>query len=77
MTKGEIETLKNIILRLQQPNLGCSHGPGRESLVLEANSQGLHVTSDVYLNTWIISSLEMLLPGPHRDVDLAVRMSRC
>ena len=74
MTKGEIETIRNIIARLKEPNLGCSNSPIHNFIVEPANSAKLQVVSDLYLQTWIIPSLEMLLPEA-RDVDLAVRMS--
>jgi len=86
MTQAEIETLQNIIKRLREPNLGCSMGEPTCSRILALNaslsddprSQGmrLEVASRVYLNTWIIPSLEMLLPGPGRNTTLARSMSR-
>lgn len=86
MTNGEIETIRNIIARLKAENLGCSHGESAQARVDELNtyvtgdprtgSHRLEVASRLYLDTWVIPSLEMLLPGDGRDVDLARRMSR-
>lgn len=75
MTKQEIEVLQNIIARLKKPNCGCSNSPGFDSLVADANAYGLEVASRLYLDTWVVPSLEMLLPES-RDPALAVRMSR-
>lgn len=76
MTKGEIETIRNIIARLKKPNCGCSNGIGLESIVAAANAKGIEAPSRLYLDTWVIGALECLLPGEGRDVDLAARLSR-
>lgn len=76
MTKGEIETLQNIIARLKQPNCGCSGAFDSDREIVAANSKGLEAPSRLYLDTWIIGALELLLPGKSRNVDLAVRLSR-
>lgn len=76
MTKTEIETMKNVIARLKAKNLGCSNVPYFNAFVEEANADGLEVASRLYLDTWIIPSLEMLLPGEGRDPKLAVKLSR-
>ena len=75
MTKRELETIRNIVARLKKPNCGCSNSPGFAPLVTDANAHGLEVASRLYLDTWVIPSLEMLLPES-RDPALAVRMSR-
>ncbi len=86
MTKAESETIRNIVARLREQNLGCAHGPGIDPLIERLNtfefqgetrqrSQRLEVASRLYVDTWLIPSLEMLLPET-RNVDLAVRMSR-
>jgi len=86
MTKQEIETIRNIVARLKEKNLGCSHGAGIGKLVEALNTRSfdgkpregsdrVEAASRIYLDTWIIPSLEMLLPE-QRNPDLAVRMSR-
>lgn len=63
MTKGEEETIRNIIARLKSPNAGCASDTPGENV------------SRVYIDTWLIGPLECLLPET-RDVALAARMSR-
>ncbi len=87
MTKTEIETIRNIVARLKEQNLGCSHTSGA-ALQIEAlntrkvdgqpreGSERLEVASRIYLDMWIIPSLEYLLPGDEHDPALALRMSR-
>lgn len=79
MTKAEIETIQNIIARLREPNLGCAHGFGDEQRIetlRQSSGSRLEVASRLYVDTWIIPSLEMLLPGKSHDPGLARRMSR-
>ena len=75
MTKTEQLVIQAIIKRLQSPNCGCSHSGKAEGLALAANVQGLEVVSRVYLESWVIPALEMLLPGDGRNPELAKRLS--
>lgn len=66
MTKTEIETLKNVIARLSAKDKRCS----RE--VQEALS---NPNLRIYLDSWVIPALELLLPGEKRDPKLAHALS--
>lgn len=67
MTKGEIQTIRNIVARMREPNMGCNGNPEEDRNRLEV--------SRIYLDTWLLAPLEMLLPGEERNVDLAESMS--
>jgi len=86
MNKTEIAVIANIVAKLKEANLGCSHAGYVEARVAELNTRSdgkpredgmrLEVASRLYLDTWIVPALEMLLPGEGRDLDLAKRLSR-
>lgn len=76
MTKTEQETLRNIVARLKEKNCGCATPLGREAAVREANEAGYEVVMRLYLDTWVIPSLEYLLPGELHDPKLALRLSK-
>lgn len=81
LTFGEAETIQNIIRHLKARDCGCSHSA---PFMSKEQIHALHVLHDmecevasrIYLDTWIIPALEMLLPGDGRDVDTAVLLSR-
>ena len=75
MAKKEQETIRNIIDRLSSPNCGCHNGLEAEELVEAVNAKGIEAVSRIYLDTWVIPALRMLLPGEGRDVNLAQRLS--
>lgn len=75
LTQAEAATIENIIARLKQPNCGCSNGLNTEQFVKQVNELGIEAVSRLYLNTWIIPALELLLPGESRNPDLARRLS--
>lgn len=75
LTQAEAATIENIIARLKEPNCGCSNGFGTEELVTQVNDLGIEAVSRLYLSTWIIPALELLLPGDERNPDLARRLS--
>lgn len=86
MTKDEIATIENLIARLSEENCGCSPGPGTLKKIDAAGirtkadpekttATEYAVVSRIYLNTWIIPSLQMLLPGSDRAPKLARSMS--
>lgn len=68
MTKDEEATIRNVIRRLKEPRCGCAEPfpmdgfPARECL-----APGYEGVSRVYLDSWIIPALELLLPGPERN----------
>jgi hypothetical protein len=86
MTKDETATIENLIARLSEENCGCHPGPG---VIAKIEAAGIRtkpdpdkttateyaVVSRIYLNTWIIPALQMLLPGADRDPKLARSMS--
>lgn len=76
MTKDERATIENIIKQLSKPNCGCSNGLGTEDLVKTVNDKGIEAVSRLYLDTWIIPALRLLLPGEQRDPKRARRISR-
>jgi len=69
MAKKEQEAIRNIIDRLSSPNCGCHNGFGTDELVEKVNAKGIEAVSRIYLDTWIIPALRMLLPGEGRNVD--------
>ena len=75
MTKTEIETIRNIVATLKKPNIGCVAGPNCTDEGAGKKSSGKIDASRIYVDTWIIPALEMLLPEM-RNPDLALRMSR-
>lgn len=78
MTKQELATIRNIITKLRQPNFGCSPGLRDEEAMAAANKAGLQATTEVYLETWIIGPLQLLVAekGQGRNPRLAADMSR-
>ena len=64
MTKGEKQTIQNIIDRLKSDRIGAAEGYCE-----------LKDSDKIYIDTWLITPLELLI-SKKRDVDLAVRMSR-
>jgi hypothetical protein len=75
MTNKEQQTIRNIIYRLSLPNCGSGNRIGTEKLVAEANAAEIEAVSRLYLDSWVIPALRMLLPGEDRNVDLACRIS--
>lgn len=75
MTKKEQEAIQNVIDRLSSQNCGCHNGMGTEKLVAEVNAKRIEAVSRLYLDSWVIPALRLLLPGEDRNVDLACRLS--
>ena len=75
MTKSEQEVVSNIIERLSAANCDCCNDMGAEKIVAEANAKGIEAVSRLYLDTWVIPALQMLLSGEGRNVELARRLS--
>jgi hypothetical protein len=71
MTKGEQETIANVIRRLKGGRDGNTPSSSDEITAMLNNHQ-----MRIWLDTWVIGALECLQPGESRDVDLAVRLSR-
>ena len=72
MTKGEIQTIRNIVARLKKERCGCAAPMNAKN---ERLAHDYEAVSRLYIDTWLISPLERLLPGDNRDVALAERMS--
>lgn len=66
MTKGEIETIRNIVERIRSERMGAAEG------ILSCTDKQ---NGRIYINSWIIGPLELLLPE-NRNVELARRLSR-
>lgn len=75
LSKTETATIQNVINRLKKPNCGCSNGYGTEGIVKDANAQGIEAVSRLYLESWVISALELLV-AENRDPKLAEFLSR-
>ena len=75
LTKTEAATIHNLITRLKKPNCGCSNGIGTEAIVKAVNDEGIEAVSRIYLDTWVIPALELLI-GENRDPKLAEDLSR-
>lgn len=71
LSKAEQRTIRNLIKRLKKQDCGCYHtttlhgDPTREELD-RMNAMGQEVVSRIYLDTWVIGSLEALLRGDPR-----------
>lgn len=74
LTKQEQTVIRNLIRRLKAPNCGCSHITAQSDEIADLNARGLEVPSRIYLDSWVIPGLEMLLPES-RNVDLAERLT--
>lgn len=80
LTTHEEQTIRNLIDRLSLPNCGCHNPLGTEKLVEAVNnfadgSARLEVVSRLYLDTWVIPALRLLLPGEIRNPELASKLS--
>lgn len=74
MTKTEIKTIQNVINKLKKENLGCSLPSGTLAKLPEQSEEHIdriEYVSRLYLDTWIIPALELLLPGNRRNPELA------
>lgn len=76
MTKAELQAIEGIIARLKKQNCGCHNAIGTEGLVKLANFLDMEVVSRIYLNTWVIPALELLLPGEKRNPTLAAKLAK-
>lgn len=72
MTHGEEQTIRNVIARLKAERLGAADGV-LDSIVPFDTPDGR--TGRLYIDTWIIAPLQMLLPES-RNVKTALAMSR-
>ncbi|QIG67453.1 hypothetical protein EVB39_124 [Rhizobium phage RHph_TM3_3_9] len=80
MTKGEIETIRNIIARLKEPNIGHTISTAEQEHCTDegagkGKSNGRTYATRIYVDTWLIGPLELLI-GEGRNVELARSMSR-
>nr|DAP64254.1 MAG TPA: hypothetical protein [Caudoviricetes sp.] len=74
MTKTEIAAIQNVIKRLKKENLGCSLPTGTLAKLPEQSEEHasrIEYVSRLYLDTWVIPALELLLPGNRRNPELA------
>lgn len=76
LTKTERETIENIIKRLKKPRAGCADPFPDDSAKAESQANGYEGVSRIYLDTWIIGPLELLLSDEPRNKTLARDMSR-
>ena len=75
MTQAEEQVIRNVIERLSAPNCGCHNRMGTEALVEGATAKGIECVSRLYLDSWVIPALEMMLSGERRDVAAAEHLS--
>lgn len=71
MTKGEEQTIRNVIQALKGGRDGNKPSSSPEITAM-LNDDRMRI----WMDTWVVGALECLLPGERRDVDLAVRLSR-
>lgn len=76
MTKTERETIENLIKSLKMPRAGCSEPFPDVSAKEEKQANGYEGVSRLYLDTWIIGPLELLLSDEPGSSETARRMSR-
>ena len=75
MTKDEEATICNLIARMKEPRIGCAEPFPSAKIAGEKLAVGYEGVSRVYLETWIIPALELLLPGDGRNPALARKLS--
>lgn len=86
MTKTEERAIRNVIARLSKPECGCSpdttfNATTREIVRLrdempdECGTRRVEIVSRIYLDTWIIPALALLLPGAERNPELAADLA--
>lgn len=72
MTKTGQDALRRLIKRLESPSLGGVYRHIHEGI--PKLPEGLEPVSRVYVGTWLIGPLKLLLDGPDRDPALARTM---
>ena len=75
MTKTEQQVIENVIKRLRCETHKLPDGTERQR---ESDEVRAALTGDakLFLDTWVIGALELLLPGESRNPELALRLSR-
>lgn len=76
MTKKERQVITNIINRLKCERLGCAEPFPDASAAQEKQAHGYEGVSRLYVNTWLIGPLELMLSDKQDALDTAVSMSR-
>jgi len=77
VNKTETETIRNIIKRLREPRAGCST-PEPFGKTPENMPHDYELVSRIYINTWLVGPLELLVEEGRTisDLILACDMSR-
>lgn len=79
MNQRQRRTVENQIKRLKDRNLG-SHASNQSREVQDAiallNSKGYEVVGRIYLDTWVVPSLEYMLSDNTETQKLGERLSR-
>lgn len=76
MNKTEMATIENVIRRLKEPRCGSAEPFPDEHKKREYQVPGYEGVSRIYLNTWIIPALELLLSDNKHDKELARDLSQ-
>ena len=83
MKVGEEQVIRNVIERLKKRHCGCLNTIFNASVVkavkLAETTQGsetIEVVARIYLDTWVIPALELLLEEGQENIGLALRLSR-
>lgn len=81
MNNRQRQTIEQISARLKEPHLGAAVGGPLDSEEVNKaiellQSRGFEVTSRLYLNTWIIPALDLMLSSEASAQKLALSLSR-
>ncbi|ATI15695.1 hypothetical protein [Bordetella phage vB_BbrM_PHB04] len=81
MNQRQRHTIEQIAARLKKPHAGASVGGPLDSEEVNKaiellQSKGFEVTSRLYLNTWVIPPLDLMLSDAAHDQKLALDLSR-
>lgn len=71
LSKTEQQVIENVIKRLK-----CQPHPGGQSREADHVREALRGPAALYLETWVIPALELLLPGDKRSPQSALQISR-
>lgn len=71
LSKTEQQVIENLIKKLK-----CQPHPSGQPREADHVREALRGPAALYLDTWVIPALELLLPGDKRSPELALRLSR-
>lgn len=76
LTQTERGIITNIIARLKRERLGCAEPFPDATAAKEQQAPGYEGVSRLYVNTWLIGPLELMLSDEPNDKRAALSMSK-